>query len=196
MLENYTPASSQDLINRLKSLYKALEEAQDTHCDFLADETVLPAEKDAAENEFDELSLENMRLLNQGDAKVEDIEFDYSEEPTDYSEKDSSDDSENGSVKNVEIPPEKDPLDNARTDAVVLDGLKTNNQDEDRDQNEILGYGTLICESCGYKARTKHHIKMHVKMDHEENLLPCLHCGHRPVENCSLKNHIQTILVN
>ena len=69
--------------------------------------------------------------------------FDYSETPTDDSEKDSSDDSENVSMENVEIPPEDYSLYNDRTDAVVLDELKPNNQDEGKDQNEILGYGSL-----------------------------------------------------
>ena len=39
----------------------------------------------------------------------------------------------------------------------------------------------------------KNHIKMHLKMAHEESLLPCLHCGCRCAENCSLNNLIKFV---
>ena len=54
-------------------------------------------------------------------------------------------------MENVEIPPEDYSLYNDRTDAVVLDELKPNNQDEGKDQNEILGYRSLTYHFYGYK---------------------------------------------
>ena len=71
--------------------------------DFLVDETYTPAEKDAADHEFDELFLETIRLLDKVEAIVEDMEFYDSETPTDSSEKNSSDFNENASMEGFEI---------------------------------------------------------------------------------------------
>ena len=70
--------------------------------------------KDAADHEFDELFLETFRLLDKGEATVENMEFYYSETPADSNEKDSSDFNDNASMEGVEILPKTDPLDNAR----------------------------------------------------------------------------------
>ena len=125
-------------------------------------------------------------LLDQGEAKVEDIVFDYSETPTDESEKDSSDDSENVAMEGVEFSPENFTLDSARTDAVVPDTLELNTIHEDREQYEIRDQKRLSCEDCGDQAKTKVHLNRHVQFVHKGCLSPCLHCGNRYAANCSL----------
>ena len=216
LMESPKNTPSRILKSSVTALYKCLKEAEDSHCDFLADEATTETDYDAAEKEWDSFVLDVWRTWDIGEEELEN-RLDDSLEKCDYAPENTESEGDTKALDTfetdhpeLEIPQN---INDTETEKIVESLPETNDAevktlvvdfpdsfenlvtDETLEPEKSLNksipeFIERNCDLCDDEDNSKCPLKVHNKTVHGEGILSCHDCENKNASNDKLSDHV------